>query len=182
MTIAITDDGTGGTFATGAFMGAHTRHGRCDGYAHRCADAHGRQQHGGSVGQLRGYPGASRQDLFGRSRGLGGCLRKSVDLRRRSVHALAGAGAADLGLTAGTATASTTGLTNVNVLERGRCQRRDPAHRLGADLGQRTAQHPGRHPEPLRFDDQQPPGCVRESLGLAQPYLRIRTSRPRRRP
>jgi flagellin len=118
MAIAITNDGTGGTFATAGFVGAHTGTAAATGTP---------------IGALTLTVGTQTVDLSGSyansqalldkiaSVGAAGTIDNAgnLSISAGETFTLTGAGAATLGLTAGAATESTTGLTNVNVLSVG---------------------------------------------------------------
>jgi flagellin len=124
MTIAITNDGTGGTFATAGFVGAHQG---------TAAVAAVPAVPGTPVGALTLTVGTQTVDLSGdyessqelldkiASVGAAGTIDANGNLTISAGEAftLTGAGAADLGLTAGTAAESTSGLTAVDVLSVG---------------------------------------------------------------
>jgi flagellin len=124
-TIAVTNDGTGGTFATAGFVGAHTNG------TEEVADTPAVT--GTPVGALTLTVGTSTVDLSGSyattqelldkiaSVGAAGSVDENGNLSISAGEAftLTGAGAADLGLAEGTAAESTTGLTEVDVLSVG---------------------------------------------------------------
>jgi flagellin len=120
MTIAraVTGTTTGGTFATGGFVGAHTGTAAQTGTPISALTL----TIGGQTVDLSGTY-ASSQALLDKiaSVGAAGSIDSNGNLSISATDSftLTGGGAAELGLTAGGATQSTTGLTNVNVLSVG---------------------------------------------------------------
>jgi len=118
MAIAVTNDGTGGTFATAGFVGAHTGTAAVTGVP---------------IGALTLTVGSQTVDLSGSyansqalldkiaSVGAAGTIDNAGNLSVSAGESFTftGAGAATLGLSTTAATASTTGMTNVNVLSVG---------------------------------------------------------------
>ena len=92
----------------------------------------------------------------------------TITLSAASNIVIGGAGAADIGFTAGSISLGNATLANSNVLTVDGCQRHDRGDRLGAGDGQRLPEPVGRHPEPLHVDGQQPSGDQPEPDRVAQ--------------